>query len=215
MRTVSEEFASALASGVTTTCLCWTLTRADGFVLRATEYDRTLTVDGHTYAPEGAIEGVQFSQSRSLAPGQAEARGALAHAAITQDDLEAGLWDGAGLEVIRVDWQAPEHFVAVWSGRMTRVRRVGAAFEAELVSLKAALERPVGRVYARRCDAVLGDARCGVDLEAFPGMACDHRFETCRDVFGNAASFRGFPHLPGTDVLVAGPPASGNTGGRR
>ena len=215
MKVIPEEFAAALASGVTTTCLCWTLTRADGFVLRATEHDWALTVDGHTYAPDGAIEGVQFALSRSLAPGQAEARGALAHAAITEDDLEAGLWDGARLEVIRVDWQAPERAVPVWSGRMTRVQRVGAAFEAELVSLKAALERPVGQVYARRCDAVLGDARCGVDVDAFPGFACDHRFETCRDVFGNAENFRGFPHLPGTDVLVAGPPASGNTGGRR
>lgn len=215
MKAISEEFAEVLASGVTTTCLCWTLMRGDGFVLRATEHDRALTVDGQIYEPDGAIEGVEFAQSRALAPGQAEARGALAHEAITEDDLEAGLWDGAGLEVIRVDWQAPERAVPVWSGRMTRVRRVGAAFEAELVSLKAALERPVGRVYARRCDAVLGDARCGVDVEAFPGVACNNRFETCRDVFGNAACFRGFPHLPGTDVLVAGPPASGNTGGRR
>ncbi|MFN4225321.1 MAG: DUF2163 domain-containing protein [Hyphomonas sp.] len=215
MQPVSDEFAEALKSGATTTCLCWTLTRADGFVLRMTEHDRALTVDGHVYDPDGQIEGLQFSRSRSLAPGPAEARGALAHAAITEADLDAGLWDGAQIDVIRADWQTPEHFVKVWSGRMTRLRRNGSAFEAELVSQKADLERPVGRVYARRCDAVLGDARCGVDREGFPGLACDHRFETCRDVFGNTVNFRGFPHLPGTDVLVAGPPVSGNTGGRR
>lgn len=215
MKTLTTEFAEALASGVTTTCLCWTLTRADGHVLRSTEHDRTLIIAGHAFEPGGSLEGLRLTATASLAPGQAEVRGALSHDGITETDLDAGVWDGARLHVIRADWRAPEHFVDVWSGQLTRLRRGQAGFEAELVSVKADLERPVGRLYTRRCDAVLGDARCGIDREAFPGLACDHRFETCRDVFGNAANFRGFPHLPGTEALVAGPAATGNTGGRR
>ncbi len=215
MKTLTTEFAETLASGVTTTCLCWTLVRADGHVLRATEHDRTLIVDGQAYAPGGSLDGFRFTTSASLAPGQAEARGALSHDGITEADLDAGLWDGARLRVIRADWRTPDDTVDVWSGQLTRLRRSQAGFEAELVSVKADLERPVGRIYTRRCDAVLGDARCGVDRSAFPGDACDHRFETCRDLFGNAANFRGFPHLPGTDALVVGPAATGNTGGRR
>lgn len=31
---------------------------------------------------------------------------------------------------------------------------------------------------------------------------CDKRFATCREKFGNALNFRGFPHLPGNDFLV-------------
>jgi uncharacterized phage protein (TIGR02218 family) len=31
---------------------------------------------------------------------------------------------------------------------------------------------------------------------------CDKRFSTCRDRFANAASFRGFPHMPGADYVV-------------
>ena len=215
MKPITEDFQSALAGGVTTTCLCWTVTRKDGFILAVTEHDRALTVDGQVYVPGGSMEGLRFAASASLAPGQAEARGALAHDAITEVDLDGGLWDGARIDVIRADWKSPERFVYVWNGRLTRLRRAAAGFEADLVSLKADLERPVGRVYARRCDAVFGDARCGADPAAFPGLACDQRFATCRDTFGNTANFRGFPHLPGTDALVAGPPATGNTGGRR
>ncbi len=33
---------------------------------------------------------------------------------------------------------------------------------------------------------------------------CDKAFATCRDRFANAANFRGFPHLPGTDFLMRG-----------
>ena len=43
---------------------------------------------------------------------------------------------------------------------------------------------------------------------------CDKRFATCRDRFGNAVNFRGFPHIPGNDFItryaVTGEP--GNTG---
>lgn len=31
---------------------------------------------------------------------------------------------------------------------------------------------------------------------------CDKRFSTCRERFGNAVNFRGFPHIPGNDFLV-------------
>lgn len=215
MRLIDSEFAARLASGATTTCLCWRLARGDGFVLAATEHDRALTVDGVTYSPGGALEAGAFTQGAGLAPGQAAAGGVLADATITEEDLAAGLWDGARVDVLRVDWGRPDLFVHVWSGHVSEVTRGPGGFEAELVSRKADLERPVGRVYARACDAVLGDARCGVDVADFPGLACDQRFQTCRHVFGNTANFRGFPHLPGAEFVLQGPAASGNNGGRR
>lgn len=44
---------------------------------------------------------------------------------------------------------------------------------------------------------------------------CDKLFATCRDRFGNAANFRGFPHIPGNDFVVSYPIAGepGNGGG--
>lgn len=33
---------------------------------------------------------------------------------------------------------------------------------------------------------------------------CDKQFLTCRDRFANAANFRGFPHMPGNDFVIAG-----------
>jgi len=34
---------------------------------------------------------------------------------------------------------------------------------------------------------------------------CDKRFETCRARFNNAVNFRGFPHVPGNDFVIAYP----------
>jgi uncharacterized phage protein (TIGR02218 family) len=61
-----------------------------------------------------------------------------------------------------------------------------------------------------RFAVAIGDA---VSLRA----GCDKQFTTCRSTFANAANFRGFPHMPGTDFVLAfaqqDDPA--NNGGKR
>lgn len=171
MRQIDEAFAARLAAGATTLCACWRLARRDGAVFGATDHDRPIVFDGVTYTPANGLAGATFESSSGLAPGRASATGALEANFIAEADLEAGLWDGARVDVWRVDWQAPADRIRVWSGLLSEVVRSGAGFSAELVSLKADLERPIGRVYARTCDAEVGDARCKVDLStaAFRG----------------------------------------------
>ncbi|MEO1100579.1 MAG: DUF2163 domain-containing protein [Pseudomonadota bacterium] len=217
MREFSEDLRQRLASGVTTTCLCWRLERSDGETVGLTEHDRQLFVNGEDYLPGGVGMAGPLSQSNGLKPGQASGAGALSSDAITEADLGASLWDGARVDVLRVDWERPDLFWTVWTGRLSEIVHGDLGFEAGLVSTKADLERPVGRVYSRHCDAVLGDALCGVDLQALgdENAHCDGRWETCRSVFQNTDNYRGFPTMPGNDLLLAGPAATGNTGGAR
>ncbi len=217
MRAFSEDLRQRLQSGVTTTCLCWRLERQDGVLVGLTEHDRQLAVDGEIYVPGGVGVAGSLSQSGGLKPGQGSVIGALAHDSISDADLANGLWDGARVDVLRVDWERPDLFWTVWSGRLSEITHGALGFEAELVSAKADLERPVGRIYSRDCDARLGDARCGVDLQALgdESIRCDGRWETCRTVFQNTDNFRGFPQMPGNDTLLAGPAVAGNTGGAR
>jgi len=48
-----------------------------------------------------------------------------------------------------------------------------------------------------RDDGAAGSLAAGDRFTVTAG--CDKRFATCRDRFGNALNFRGFPHLPGND----------------
>lgn len=51
--------------------------------------------------------------------------------------------------------------------------------------------------------------------EAFAVTAgCDKRFATCRERFSNAVNFRGFPHIPGNDFVIASPDAGAGNDGR-
>lgn len=213
MKQLDEEFRARLEAGILTTCLCWELVREDGLVAAITDHDRPVTYDGVEYGPGAAHEAGRFESAGGLKPGRAAARGALSADAISDDDLAAGLWNGAKVHVFRVDWAEPQYGVLVWSGYFSEIEQAEAGFESGLVSLKADLERPLGRTYSRRCDARLGDARCG--LSSVDGQTCDKRFATCRDIFSNTANFRGFPHMPSPDFILAGPAATGNDGGKR
>ncbi|MEM6534212.1 MAG: DUF2163 domain-containing protein [Pseudomonadota bacterium] len=215
MKTISEAMADTLAGEALTLCLCWRLTRTDGFTLRLTDHDHPVTLPDETYVPAEALRGGRFISTSDLRPGRAAAAGVLSSDAISESDIEDGLWDRTRVDVFRADWKNPDlGTIHIWSGYLSEVTRNQAGvFEAELVSLKADLERLVGRVIQRRCDASLGDARCG--LQNVDNETCDQRFETCRDQFGNTQNFRGFPHLPGPDFVLQGPAVSGNDGGKR
>ncbi|MEM6899457.1 MAG: DUF2163 domain-containing protein [Pseudomonadota bacterium] len=201
MRNIDEEFRTRLTSGVTTTCICWQLTRADGVVVGVTDHDRSLIYRGQIFTPGAAVQAGEFSSSSDLKPGQAGAAGALSSEAITDEDLISGKWDGAQIDVFRVDWERPDLGVQIWSGRFSEIARTETGFSAELVSLKADLERPVGRIYSRH----------GISSDASDtgGSFAVYKAEARAD------AFPGFPHMPGNDAVLAGPAASGNDGGRR
>jgi len=215
MKTISEDMQSSLAGDTLSLCLCWELTRQDGVQVRVTDHDQPLMVNGKLYETGVSIEGARFSQTSDLRPGRVSGTTVLSSDGIDKDDLLAGVWDRTDVSVMRVDWRAPERGgVLIWSGHLSEVTLSGVdQFEAELVSLKAAFEKPVGRTISRTCSAVLGDQNCGAAV--LPGQVCDKSFESCQNIFGNAQRFRGFPHLPGPDFVLAGPAGNGTDGGKR
>ena len=54
-------------------------------------------------------------------------------------------------------------------------------------------------------DAPGASLELGASFVVYAG--CDKRFVTCGAKFANGVNFRGFPHMPGNDVVQAGPAA--------
>lgn len=208
----------ALPEGLDLARLChaWIVERADGAKLGFTDHDRDLVIDGVTCRAGGGWSPGASETGVGYAPGQAAALGVLDDVGITDADLAAGLYDGAKVEALRVDWSAPSRLVRLWTATISALAREGQAFKATLAGPLAGLERVAGRTFTRLCDARLGDARCGVDLSAHPGATCDKRWTTCTRTFGNGVNFRGFPTAPGEDFLTLYPvEGERNDGGRR
>jgi hypothetical protein len=204
MLSIPPAMQASLDAGVTTHVWCWRVTRVDGAVFGFTDHDRDLEFDGLTWRAGSGFGGAEAEAALGLAPSQTDLAGALDDAVLTEADLEAGLWAGARVEGWRVDWSDTDLRVLVSTGELGEITRLDGRFEAELLGLAHRLERVTGRVFTRRCDARLGDGRCGVS-PAHPDFAagCDQRFATCRDRFANTLNFRGFAQMVGNDVLQA------------
>ena len=216
MRAVPEALAARIESGAASLCHVWILTRGDGARLGFTDHDRDLTVDGVACRAASGWTAGAAESAAGFAPGQATAVGGFDDDGISEAELAAGLYDGARVECRLADWSAPGLDLTLWRASVAAVKAEGGAFTLELEGPLVALDRVAGRTFGRSCDAAFGDARCGVDVSAFPGAACDKRWATCRDAFANAMNFRGFPTAPGEDFLTLYPSeGERNDGGRR
>lgn len=164
MKTLPAGLQTMLASGVTTLCRCWKLTRTDGVVLGFTDHDRDLPFDGVTYEAAAGMSAAELAQSIDLSVDTIEIAGGLRSDHLNEPDLAMGLFDNAALVLFVVDWGNVANRVILFAGSIGEVSRGRVGFTAEMRGLSAALNQPTGRIYSRACDADLGDTRCGIDL---------------------------------------------------
>jgi uncharacterized phage protein (TIGR02218 family) len=155
---------SHLDSGTTTLAWCWRLTRDDGTRLGFTDHDRDLTFDGTTFKAASGFTATEIKDAVGLSVDNLEVESALRSDSLNEDDLAAGLFDAATIEIWRINWADPAQRVLMRSGSLGEVRRSGLAFAAEVRGLAHYLQQPKGRLFQYACDADLGDARCTVDL---------------------------------------------------
>lgn len=288
---VSDDFTAHLESGATTVCRCWQVVRRDGVRFGFTDHDGDLAFDGQVFAASEGMSARALEQTTGLAVDNSEALGVLSDASVTEEDIRAGLFDGAAVLAWLVNWADTGQRVLQFRGTIGEIQRAGGAFRAELRGLTEALNQPQGRVYQAPCAAVLGDRQCGFDLRtagyaetravetvegrkffrfaALDGFddrwfergrlivetgpargligvikndrlsqagrmielwealrpriargdmirleaGCDKRVETCRLKFQNILNFRGFPHIPGEDWLMAYPKSGDDNSG--
>ncbi len=157
------------AQDVTTVCTCWRLTRVDGVVAGFTDHDLPLRVDGLLFEPESGFSASEARETLGMAVDTVDVEGALSSARIRDEDIAAGLYDGAKVETLLVNWRKPGDFAVVRTAAIGKITRSEERFVAELESLASRLDQPNGRSVRRTCNAELGDARCGVDLDR-PGF---------------------------------------------
>ena len=184
MKILPPTLAASLASGVTTLCTCWIVTRADGLRLGFTDHDEDLTVDGVICSAESGATGTSLEQATGLTADSLEIVGALTSGRLAEAELARGLFDGATVAVWRVDWSSPADRVLVLSGTVGEVSRGPTAFTAEVRGLADRLNQPRGRIYQRTCDALLGDSRCRIDATALAmrGSGTVARVQSARSV---------------------------------
>lgn len=169
MKSASAGLASHLASEVTTLATCWKITRRDGQVLGFMTHVQDLTVGGVTYVSAiGSYTATAIRTSGGMAVDNLDVDAVFDSAYISEVDLRAGKYDFAQVEIFQVNYaDVSQGVLKLRRGWLGEVASHGHYFQAELRGLMQALQQTIGRVYSKRCDADLGDARCKVSL---PGI---------------------------------------------
>ena len=164
MKTLPAGLQAHLDTGATTLAWCWRLMRSDAAIFGFTDHDRDIAFDGTTFEAASGFTSSDIRQSVGLSIDNLDVTGALRSDRLNETDLAGGLFDGAAIEIWRVNWTEPEQRLLMMSGSIGEVKRGEAAFTAELRGLAHYLDQQQGRTFQYACDATLGDARSGIDL---------------------------------------------------
>jgi uncharacterized phage protein (TIGR02218 family) len=176
MHILSSSFSDHIRKDHVTLAQCWVMRRRDGDVIGFTDHDRDLTLP----LPEGAVlcqslEGWQgqkqdteigLTSERQRQMSNAQVAGVLGGPALREEDLLAGRYDGASIRRFLVNWADTAVFHERDAALLGDIRRAEGTFIAQLLSPASRLDEERGRLYTRTCSADLGDARCGITLDA-------------------------------------------------
>lgn len=168
MKSISASLLAHMQGETTTLATCWLVTRTDGQIFGFTDHCADLTIDGVVYSASSGYTATAIQSASGMGVDNLDIQGALDSATITEQDLLAGLWDFAAIEIFIVNYNdLTMGSMTLRSGNLGSVRTGRGMFVAELRGMMQRLQQAVGRLVMPACNADLGDTRCGINLGTF------------------------------------------------
>ncbi len=157
-----------LIGPVTTTAYGWRLERRDGVTLGFTSHDRDVHIDGLVHLSSPGMLPSSILETIGFETDGLDVKGNLDSAAICEDDLEAGRWDGTRLSIYLFDWDQPQAGKRLLaSGELGAISYSTGSFEAELRGVTAQLDAPIVPQTSPSCRATFCDRDCGLNQNRF------------------------------------------------
>jgi uncharacterized phage protein (TIGR02218 family) len=179
---LSPELLAHYAGKTTSLARLLKITRTDGAVFGFTDHVRPITFEGLTYDTLSSYDASASATKADMSVGTLEVAGLLMLGGLTAAGIEAGLWDSARADIVEVNYRDltmgcnPLRFGTLGEAQ----RKSKGQYTIEIRDLNYYLQNVITRTVGAACDAVLGDARCGVDREALRvtgtvGVVTDNR----------------------------------------
>ena len=145
----------------------WRITRKDGAQFFFTDHDRDILFGGDAYRADAGFERTAIRSTGDFAVDNLDLVGGFAEGGIVEDEVRAGLFDGAEIRVAFVNWQDPDGHgeIRLRRGTLGETRLTPQGyFTAELRGLAQPLAQSTLQMWSPECRADLGDARCTVPI---------------------------------------------------
>ena len=167
-RYIDSSFKEHFGEDVTTIAECWRIQRKDGKVFNFTSHDVDLLINGELYQGSGLKEVSSFSQQADASVSNMSVDVLLDSDDISEIDIETGLFDSATVEIFLVNYSdLSQEPLIVMKGEFGEAEIKDHVSSIELRGLAQKLQQVVGRLHTNKCDADLGDSRCGIDLDKY------------------------------------------------
>lgn len=164
-RTIPAHLQTMLSGTVLTAAFCFTITRLDGVIFGLTTANFNLTFNGILYEALDSAAASTLRQSATTGVDNLDVAGVLSSTRISDQDLVAGRYDGALVEIFLVDYtQHPlTDRVLLVTGTIGEVTFSEGQYQAEFRSLSARLQQKLGALTSATCRVrQLFDSQCFV-----------------------------------------------------
>lgn len=168
MKAIGTALLDHYAGRAHTLARLWKVIRQDGEVFGFTDHNEAITYDLIVYQPSSVFDASAIATRGDMNVDNLEAQGLLDSDGITAADIEHGLWDGAAVEILEVNYRdlgAAANILRV--GDLGQIKRRQGIYVAEMRGLMQKLQNNFIRLVTPGCNADLGDDRCQVSLAAY------------------------------------------------
>lgn len=164
MPTIPEGF--NLSDEVTTLTTLVLVERKDGVRLGFTTHDQDIEHNGVLFEARSAANPSEIQFSGAFKVDNANIGGVLSSDRITENDLRAGRYEDARVDMMLIDWADPSKGV-INIGRyfMGPIQFVDEQYKIDLLSFKELLQKELGDYITMRCRVDFCSAPCGLKRE--------------------------------------------------
>ena len=149
MKSLSTALKTVLAAPAATLATLWKVTRTDGVVMGFTDHDRDLSYGGVPYKAATGFTPSTISGSSDLSVDNLEVQSVLSSDDITEQDLIAGIYDGATIHVLLVDFSdLSAGALKQRRGELGEVTITDYGFTAELRGMMAKFDNNLCELYS-------------------------------------------------------------------
>jgi uncharacterized phage protein (TIGR02218 family) len=146
---------------------CWLFKLDDGKEIYCTEHDCPIEVQGKTYFPNNILDSSAIEYKADLKADNLEIQGVLNNNLLTTEELLAGRFNNAKVEVFFVNYQNPdEDRIFIHQGYLGQVKMGNGYFIAIVEGEMAKFDNTIGNVYSPLCRAQFCDSKCKISIQA-------------------------------------------------
>jgi uncharacterized phage protein (TIGR02218 family) len=174
MRKITDSFKQILQNDVTTLALCWKITKTNTSQLFFTEANHDIKIDNQIYRASTGLSSSAIKEDSSFAIDNLDIEGILDSEIIKAEDILAGIYDNAMIEIFLVDLttndenQNKTNVLFLKRGYIGNIKIIGNnKFIAEINGFLESGKQNITCRYGTTCRANLGDERCKFNLESF------------------------------------------------